>query len=286
MKPTFLVLILAVFLVFAGCGQSADHGHSHGPGADHSHDADPATDAARFAAKIRSVVDDPLRPEADRARDADRKPAEVLAFFGIDEGMRIADLQAATGYYTELLSGVAGPEGRVYAQNNRFVIDRFADGPLGERLARLAEAGRTNIQRIDAELDEMELPGQLDAAVFVRFYHDLFWLPTPDENLTDRAEFLRRVYDALAPGGIFAVIDHHAEAGSGDRDAVDPQEGLHRVDVELVKSEILAAGFVLDAESDLLAHPEDSRDWNIFADESARRDKTDRFVLRFVKPGA
>ena len=65
---------------------------------------------------------------------------------------------------------------------------------------------------------------------------------------------------------------------------MDPEEGLHRIDIELVKREILAAGFVLDAESDVLANPDDTRDWNIFIDERTRRDTTDRFVLRFVKP--
>jgi len=162
-------------------------------------------------------------------------------------------------------------------------VERFVDGPLGDRLARLRENGRDNVVRVDSELDEMNLPHGLDAALFVRFYHDLFWLPTPDGNLTDRSEFLRRVYDALAPGGVFGVVDHHAEAGSGDRDASD-QSGLHRIDVELVRREIEDAGFVLDAESDLLSHPEDTRDWTIFSE--GRRDKTDRFVLRFVKPAA
>jgi hypothetical protein len=130
------------------------------------------------------------------------------------------------------------------------------------------------------------LPHNLDAAIFVRFYHDLFWLPTPDGDKADRATFLGQVFAALKPGGVFGVIDHHAEAGSGDRDALDPGEGLHRIDVELVKKEILAAGFVLDAESDTLSNSEDTRDWNIFSDGGARRDKTDRFVLRFVKPNS
>ncbi len=150
------------------------------------------------------------------------------------------------------------------------------------RLEKLRESGRENIQRLDAELDEMELPGDLDAALFIRFYHDLFWLPTPDGDKVDRAEFLRRVHDALRPGGVFGVIDHHAEAGSGARDAVDPREGLHRIDIDLVKREVIEAGFVLDAESDVLSNPDDTRDWNIFSE--GRRDKTDRFVLRFVKP--
>ena len=124
----------------------------------------------------------------------------------------------------------------------------------------------------------------LDAVVFVRFYHDLFWQPTPDGDLNDRPEFLRRVFESLKPGGILGIVDHHAEPGSGERDAVDPRDGLHRIDVEVVMAEVLAAGFELDAESDVLGHPEDTRDWNIFSNDAARRDQTDRFVLRFVKP--
>ena len=83
---------------------------------------------------------------------------------------------------------------------------------------------------------------------------------------------------------MFGIIDHHAEEGSGDRDALDPREGLHRIDAELVRREVLAAGFEMAGESDLLANPDDTRDWNIFADGAARRDKTDRFVFKFVKP--
>lgn len=241
-------------------------------------------EGAMNPARLRSAVDDPLRPDEDRRRDADRRPADVLTFFGIEEGQRVVDLQSTRGYYTEILSSVVGPDGRVYAQNNAFVLNRFAEQPLTERLARLSGAGRRNVERIDAELDEMELPGNLDAAIFVRFYHDLFWLPTPDGAQADRREFLRRVFEALRPGGVFGVVDHHAEADSGERDALDPREGLHRIDAELVKREVLAAGFVLDGESDVLANPEDTRDWNIFADDAARRDKTDRFVFRFVRP--
>lgn len=269
------VLLVALAVMHLGCGGGYDE------------PVEPiAIDPWPLATDIRPAVDDPLRPEEDRARDADRRPAEVLAFFGIGEGMRVADLQATVGYYTEILSSVVGPEGRVYAQNNNFVLEGFAEQGFAERLAKLREAGRPNVTRIDAELDEMELPPDLDAVLFVRFYHDLFWLPKPDRSLNDRQEFLRRVYEALRPGGVFGVVDHHAVAGSEERDALDPEVGLHRIDIELVKREILAAGFVLDAESDVLADPDDTRDWNIFIDERTRRDKTDRFVLRFVKPEA
>jgi predicted methyltransferase len=282
-------VLLLVALGVPGCSHDGAGDVHHDAG---DHDAekrrDSGDDAVRILARTRSAVDDPLRPDQDRKRDPDRRPAELLSFFGIDEGMRVADLLGSHGYYTEILSTVVGPEGRVYVQNNDFVVTRF-DGPLmGEplnrRLEKLRGAGRDNVERIDAEFDEMELPRDLDAALFIRFYHDLFWQPKPDGTRVDRAEFLRRVYETLKPGGVFGVVDHHAQAGSGARDALDSETGLHRIDVELVKQEVLAAGFLLQAESRLLRHPEDTRDWNVFIDNRTRRDKTDRFVLRFVKP--
>jgi predicted methyltransferase len=265
------VLLLLVAIGLSGCSQ---HGEEQ---------RDSGDDALRILARTSSAVDDPLRPDQDRKRDPHRRPAELLAFFGIEEGMRVADLQATHGFYTEILSTVVGSEGRVYVHNNDFVDVRFGEG-LDQRLEKLREAGRENVDRIVAELDEMELPRDLDAVLFIRFYHDLFWQPRPDGTLTDRAEFLRRVYESLKPGGVFGVVDHHAQAGSGERDALDPENGLHRIDVELVKREVLAAGFLLEAESELLRHLEDTRDWNIFVDDRTRRDTTDRFVLRFVKP--
>ncbi len=220
---------------------------------------------------IEQAVSNPERPESDRQRDADRRPAEVLAFFGIEPGMKVGDLMAGTGYYSEILSRAVGPTGAVYAQNNKFVVERFVDKPLTERLAR---PGFDNITRLDRELESPGLPAGLDAAIMIRFYHDMYW------QKSDRKAFIKAVFDALKPGGIFGIVDHHAPEGTGADHVLD----LHRVDAELVKKEILAAGFVLDDESDLLANPDDTRDWNIFADEAARRDKTDRFVIRFRKP--
>ena len=236
------------------------------------------------ALALPALAEAPPRPEGDLERDADRKPKQLLDFFGIAPGMRVVELQATRGYYVELLAERVGAEGEVIAQNNSYVLNRFAEKPLSERMNRLTQAGVANVTRHDAELDELALPKSLDAALFIRFYHDLYWLPTPDGDKANRPKFLQQVFQSLKPGGVFGVIDHHAEAGSGARDALDPREGLHRVDIETVKREILDAGFILDAESDLLRDESDSRDWNIFVDSGSRRDKTDRFVLRFIKP--
>jgi predicted methyltransferase len=239
----------------------------------------PQADAARSATGTAIRIPEPIalavasaeRPEADRKRDADRRPAEVLAFFGIEPGMRVADLMAGTGYYTEILARAVGPEGKVYAQNNRFVLERFAEQPLTERLAR---PGLENVVRLDRELESPGLPDGLDAAIMIRFYHDMYWMET------NRKAFDQAVFAALKPGAVFGVVDHQAPAGSGFQHARD----LHRVEADLVMKELLATGFEFDAASDVLANPDDTHDWNIFADDSARRDKTDRFVFRFRKP--
>ena len=218
---------------------------------------------------IHAAVDAPDRPEADRARDADRKPGEVLTFFGIEPGDQAVDLMGGAGYYTELLSRVVGGEGVVYAQNNAFVLTRFADKPLTERLK---NPDLANVRRLDRELDDPGLPDGLDAVIMILFYHDTYW------QGVDREKMNAAIFKALKPGGIFGIVDHHAEAGSGSRDV----KTIHRMDEGLVRGELLAAGFELAAESDILRHPEDPRSENVFSPNI--RGKTDRFVLKFRKP--
>lgn len=228
-------------------------------------------------AALAAAVADESRPEQDRARDGDRRPAEVLAFFGIEPGSTVGEVMSGAGYYTEILARAIGPDGKLYAHNSPFVLNRYAEKPFTARLARLEGAGVANVERIDAEPETLGFPeGALDAVVLIRFYHDFYW------QEVDRAAFNRAVFRALKPGGVFGVVDHHAEAGSGSAH----NQTLHRIDAELVKREITAAGFVVDAESDVLANPEDDRSWNIFVDRGAKRDRTDRFVIRFRKPSA
>ncbi len=229
--------------------------------------AAPAQSADKAIAAAVASTD---RPQADRDRDENRKPGQVMEFMGVKSGMTIVDLMAGGGYYTELLARAVGPQGKLYLHNTPFVLQRFAEKQVQERL----KDGRLpNVERHDAELAELQLePGSLDAAFMVLFYHDTYW------QGIDRAAMLQEIKRALKPGGIFALVDHSAEPGSKDRDV----KTLHRVDEALVKQEVLDAGFELVSESQVLRHSEDDRKVNVF--NPALRGKTDRFVYKFSKP--
>jgi len=219
---------------------------------------------------IEEVLADPARPEEHRARDAGRKPGQVLEFFDIGAGDHVADLLAGGGYYTRILARVVGPDGEVYAGNNPF-FQRFGEEAM---TALLNEPGFENVQRIDGPVDEIALPvdGSLDAVIIVLAYHDL-WLT--DE---DRDELNARVLASLKPGGVYGIIDHHAAAGAG----TSVIESLHRIEESVIVDEITGAGFELAARGEFLSHPEDDRSVRIF--DPSVRGQTDRFVLRFEKP--
>ncbi|WP_437971879.1 SAM-dependent methyltransferase [Sorangium sp. So ce260] len=247
--------------------------------------APPSSDAAAPApsqvtsvevpAALRAVVDAADRADADKALDAGRKPAETLAFFGIQPGMKVAELEAGGGYTAELLARAVGPGGVVYGQNNRFVLERFAEKPWSERLKKPV---MKQVVRVDRELED-PLPPEardLDAVFFVLFYHDTVWLGT------DRAAMNRAIFRALKPGGVYAIIDHTGRDGTGVADV----KTLHRIEEKVVREEIERAGFRLAAEASFLRSPTDTRDWNaspMVAGE--KRGTSDRFVLKFVKPG-
>ena len=231
----------------------------------------------RVSEAIKAAVSDTSRPEDERARDPNRKPGEVLAFFGVEPGDTVADLMTGTGYYTEILCRLVGENGKVYAQNTPFLVNRFRQrlGPDGYWSQKFKTRPWQNAVKLVEELEDPGLPeGKLDLVMMALFYHDTYW------QGVDREKMNRAVFRALKPGGVYGIIDHHAQPGSGDRDV----QTLHRVDVELVKREIRAAGFVFEAESPILSHPEDTRDYNVFRDFQTNRDHTDRFVLRFRKP--
>ena len=226
---------------------------------------------------IMSAVNSPDRPENETVRDAKRKPAEVLKFIGVEPGMHVADLLGGGGYYTDLFSRVVGEGGSVLNHINFYVRGRFVDffgpgGPVEKRAN--GDQWKKNVTLAFNDMENFKAEQPLDVAFMALFYHDTAW------QGTERDKMNKAIFDALKPGGIYLIIDHSAEEGSGVRDV----KTLHRIDKKVVIDEIEAAGFRLIDESDMLSNSEDTRDFNVFRDARTNRDNTDRFVLKFKKP--
>lgn len=229
---------------------------------------------ARAADAARVAVSAPDRAAEDRALDGGRHPEESFAFFGIAPGMRVAEIQAGGGYSTELLARIVGPTGTVYAQNNRFILEKYAERPLA---ARLAKTVNRNVVRVDRELDDPLPPDatELDVVLDILFYHDTVWMNA------DRAQMNANIFRALKHGGTYGIIDHSARAGAGLADV----RTLHRIEESVVKKELEHAGFRFVREASFLRNADDTRDWSTSPSTAAeRRGTSDRFVLAFVKP--
>jgi predicted methyltransferase len=226
---------------------------------------------------VANAIAHPDRPSQDREQDSHRKPAEILDFVGVGRDMHVMDVFSAGGYYTELLARVVGPEGRVIAYNNP-PYARFAEKGIA---ARYAGDRLPNVRQVTSTIEDLDLePASLEAAIFIMSYHDLYWRPADGSwPPTDPALLLGKLHAALKPGGVIVVQDHVATAGGDTAEVVDK---LHRIDPAVVKADFAKAGFTLDGESDVLAHPDDAHTIMVF--DEAIRGKTDQFLFRFRKP--
>jgi len=233
-----------------------------------------ATGAAYAASPaIDAAIADTTRPAADRDRDAERKPAEMLAFAGVKPGMVVIDMIPGGGYFTRLFSDVVGPTGKVVAYAPDEFLAKYAKA-LNGATAVAAEPNHKNVQVLH---DPALAPGPANIADVVwtsQNYHDL-------HNVAglDVVAYNKVLYGIVRPGGVYIVLDHSAPAGSGTADT----DTLHRIDAATVRKEVEAAGFVFDGESKALANPADPRTAAVF--DPAIRGHTDQFVLRFRKPG-
>ncbi|HEX2560600.1 class I SAM-dependent methyltransferase [Phenylobacterium sp.] len=234
--------------------------------------AAPAAFAQAVPAHISAALASPVRTDADKPRDAARKPGETLAFADIRPGDKVADFIIGGGYFTRILSAAVGPNGRVIAyQPEEFVAYQSSYGEALDAAAKLP-----NVTALRSSFAKLDLPDGLDAIVTVQNYHDLHLKHFPaDTAKTVNAELFR----SLKPGGVLLVVDHEAAAGSG----LEVAHTLHRIDPAIVKRELEAAGFKLEAEDNqLLDQRSDPKTANVF--DAAIRGKTDQFVLRFRKP--
>jgi predicted methyltransferase len=231
--------------------------------------------AASIPKYVSDAVADKARPEKDTARDVNRKPAETIVFAGVKPGQVVAELVPGGGYYTRLLSKVVGPKGHVYAITGAEilpVIPKAADA--SKTIA--ADSAYGNVSAITEPVGTLKVPQYADVVWTTQNYHDLHI-----EKLFGKVDMLalnKSVFKSLKPGGIYFVLDHSAAAGSGTTDT----EKLHRIDEDVVKKEVEAAGFKFDGESGALRNSADPRTAKIF--DEAIRGHTDQFMLRFRKP--
>lgn len=232
-----------------------------------------STTSAAVPAYVATAVANPDRPDADRARDAARKPAEVIAFSWMRPGWKVADFIAGTGYFSRIFSGVVGPKGHVYAYYPA-ELKNFVKTPTPPDGAAPFDKF-ANVTAVVTPVNQFAAPEKLDMVWLSDNYHDLhdpFFAPA------DLAKVNQAVFNALKSGGVYLVLDHAAQAGSGLRDT----NTRHRIDKAAVEREVEAAGFRLVGESQLLRNPADDRLSPIFA--PAIRGHTDQFILQFRKP--
>jgi len=216
--------------------------------------------------RMREALTSPERSDANKSRDEGRKPIQVIQFLGIKSGDTVVDVIAGGLWYTEVLSAAVGPQGKVYSQNGAFMTERPGfleeETMLDERLG--------NVQPIHGDLPD-GIAGQADAAITALNFHDVY----NREGELGAEKFLAGVFESLKPGGVFGLIDHVGVEGQDNAQ-------LHRVRIDIARAALEQAGFVVEAESDLLRNPEDSHTQGIR--ESGLRWHTDRMLFRARKP--
>jgi predicted methyltransferase len=191
--------------------------------------------------------------------------------------MTVLDLNAATGWYTEILARAVGPSGRVIAHNHPAARTTL---PAADFDARYGGDRLPNVEQIFVRHNDLHLPpDSVDIVLMSIVYHDTYWHRDGIEwGPIDREALLASLRAALKAGGIVGVVDHYAAAG---RDPFESVMAAHRIDPAVVRRDFVAAGFAPDGESDVLRNRNDDYSLSVF--DAAVVGRTDRFVLRFRK---
>lgn len=255
-------------------------------------DQDTGMDAS---AAIEAAVAGDWRDADYRERDEFRRPAQTLAFFGVEPSHTLVEITPGGGWYTEILAPLVRDDGRYVAavvdperassDSQRDYATRQND-QLREKLAAHPDVyGPATVMPYDPADPVFGDPGSADAVVTFRNVHN--W------RMGGSAEAMfSGFFDVLAPGGVLGVVEHRAE---GEVDAED-RSGYVGQDQVVALAE--AAGFVLEEASEINANPADTRDhpngvWtlppsNRHDDADAERyagiGESDRMTLRFRKP--
>src|SRR6201996_6301081 len=230
-----------------------------------------ASASAAPSPAVIAALADPARPPDEKGRDDTRKAAEVVEFAEVKPGDRVADLFPGGGYFTHIFAKVVGPKGEVYGVVRQ--ANKGSDA-LG------ANPAFPNIKIAAQPWEDFKPKDKLDVVFNSQFYHDLF---NPEYGSSGGgpegvAKVNKAIFNALKPGGVYVVVDHAGRPGTGYTE----MNTLHRIEESVVKEQLTQAGFVLEAESDVLRNPADPKDKIVF--DPSIRGKTDQFMLRFRKP--
>jgi len=226
-----------------------------------------AADTATTRARIEANLDHPNREAAEIARDANRKPAEVLEFFGLEDDMKVLEISPATGYWSKFLAPTLCENGGelVFAVS---VSDSFTDNVMSLPGMECTSSINPGISLGDLPAFEFDT-GDFDLVL-------TFWnLHNP--NAAGRENLNRAVFNALAPGGVYGVVDHTRRHGQPTSRAVG-----RRLDPVLIIKEMVDVGFEFVDFSDMHYHPEDDLTQEVGT--PGVRGNTDRFTLLFRKP--
>jgi len=236
-----------------------------------------AKTAVQQPANVAAVVAATADRTPDNVKlDESRKPAELLSFFGLRQGMQVLDMFGANKYWSEIIAPAIGPAGHVTVwQPTQFLTDK--NRPPFEAFA----AKHANVSLISSPFEAPDLPkGKFDFALINLDYHDVYW-ENADRKVVrqDPGAWLKRLYAAMKPGAVVGVVDHVANPNQDTRATVDK---LHRIDPKVVEADFKRAGFVLAGTSDMLRNPADDHSLLVF--DPKIRGKTDRAVFKFKKP--
>jgi len=218
--------------------------------------------------RFMSAMQSSDRTDVDKARDENRKPDKVMQFFGIKPGMTVLEVLASGGYYTEILSHRVGNTGKVYAQNNKFILEVMNGRFTKEFAARTDDNRLNNVIHYQSEFNEIGLKKQIDVVTIVLNYHDFYSNMSKEKRL----KILKNLKATLKPSGVLGVIDMESGTKIHNKD-------LHRIHHQNVRDEFKEAGFSLEAEANFLKN--DNDDYSKMVFEPSVRGKTDRFVFRF-----
>lgn len=251
-RKSLFITILSFWVLMAGCSEET---------------------VPEDATIYQKAVFNHSRPKDDKATDKQRKPSQVLSFAGLKKGMKVIDMDAGSGYYSEIANFIVGREGKVYLQNSLRYTTKHP-----EKIDRRLVGGRlANVERIDSSYVELKLPENVDLIMIVKAFHDLYVRRSKPGWNADVDSYFTQLNNALNIGGKVLIIDHAATIGSGNEHA----STLHRIDEKYVKELFESKGFKLLSSSDLLRNPADDRTLKIW--NASVRGQTDRFVYLFEK---